>query len=225
MHLQDRAAYFSGVLRNDWTSSVDARRPIQIEESSIGVSSESRGMDTGRMESPPSVPGKNKGKRLAEDESAQKKRKTAATAPRKPGGISLDDDQTNRTRRTAVFDWSDDDEILMNPPSSTKGPLLYPRTEQQTGVGEEVLEAPTRRVPKHRAEGISAQQTSEIPAMRAMEILGQQTKATPEQQTEPTPTKEEPRIPSPSTGVDPTAAPGGSGRHRRFKKLNRQTKP
>ena len=113
-------------------------------------------MDTGRMESPPPVPAKNKGKRPTEDEPAQKKRKIAATTPHKPGGISLDDDQTNRTRRTAVFDWSDDDEILMNPPSSTKGPLLYPRTEQQTGVGKEVLEAPTRRVPEHRAEGIIA---------------------------------------------------------------------
>ena len=173
--------YFSGVPRNDWSPSVDARRPIQIEESSVGVSSESRGMDTGRTESPPSVPAKNKGKRPAEDEPAQKKRKTAATAPCKPGGISLDDDQTNRTRRTAVFDWSDDDEILTNPPSSTKGPPLYPRTEQQTGVGEEVLEAPTRRFPEHRAEGIAVQQTSEIPAVRATEILGQQTTTALEQ--------------------------------------------
>ena len=115
--------------------------------------------------------------------------------------------------------------ILTNPPSSTKGPPLYPRTEQQTGVGEEVLEAPTRRVPEHRAEGIVAQQTSEIPAERSTEILEQQTTAAPEQQAEPRLTEEEPRIPPPSTGVDPTAAPGGSGRHRQFKKLNRQTKP
>ena len=89
--------------------------------------------------------------------------------------------------------------------------------EQQTGVGEEVLE--------HRAEGIAAQQTSEIPVEWVMEILGQQTTEALEQQTEPRPTEEEPRIPPPSTGVDPTAAPGGSGRHRQFKKLNRQTKP
>ena len=106
-------------------------------------------MDTGRMESPPPVPAKNKGKRPAEDEPTQKKRKIAATTPCKLGGISLDDDQTNRTRRTTVFDWSDDDEIRTNPPSSTKGPPLYPRMEQQTGVGEEVLEALTSRVPEH----------------------------------------------------------------------------
>ena len=89
--------YFLGVPRNDWPLSVDARRPIQIEESSVGVSSESGGMDTGRTESPPPVPTKNKGKRPAEDELAQKKRKTTVTTPHKPGGISLDDDQTNRT--------------------------------------------------------------------------------------------------------------------------------
>ena len=172
--------YFSGVLRNDWPPSVDARRPIQIEESSIGVSSDSEGMDTGRTESPPPMPTKNRGKRPVEDEPAQKKRKIAVTAPCKPGGISLDDDQTNRTRRTAVFDWFDDDEILMNPPLSTKGPPLYPRAEQQTGVGEEVLEAPIRRVLEHRVEGISVQQTTEVPAGRAMEVPEQQAEADPE---------------------------------------------
>ena len=107
-----------------------------------------------------------------------------------------------------MFDWSDDDEILTNPPSSTKGSPLYPRMEQQTGVGEEVLEALIRRVPEHRAEGIAAQQTSEIPAERATEILEQQTTAALEQQAKPRPTEEEPRIPPPSTGVDPAAAPG-----------------
>ena len=71
---------------------MDARRPVQIEESSVDVSSESGGMDTGRTESPPLVPAKNKGKRSIEDEQAQKKRKIAATAPRKPDEILLDDD-------------------------------------------------------------------------------------------------------------------------------------
>jgi len=80
-----------------------------------------------------------------------------------------------------VFDWSDDDEILMNPPSSPKGPPLYPRTEQQTSVGEEILEAPIRRVPEHRVEGIAAQQTSEIPTGRATEIPEQQMAAALEQ--------------------------------------------
>ena len=53
-------------------------------------------MDTGQMESSPLVSVKIRGKRPAEDEPAQKKRKTAAAAPRKPGGISLDDDQASR---------------------------------------------------------------------------------------------------------------------------------
>ena len=124
-----------------------------------------------------------------------------------------------------MFDWSDDDEILMNPLPSMKEPPHNPRAEQQTGVGEEVCEAPTRRVPEHRAEGIATQQTSESPAERATEIPEQRTAAALEQQAEPRPTKEEPRIPPPSIEVDPTAVPGGSGWHRRFKKLNRQTKP
>ena len=97
IHSQDRAVYFSSVPRNDWPPSVDARRPVQIEESSVSVSLESGGMDTGRTESPPPVSVKTRGKRPAEDEPAQKKRKTAGTAPRKQGGISLDDDQTNQT--------------------------------------------------------------------------------------------------------------------------------
>ncbi|XP_066365278.1 uncharacterized protein [Miscanthus floridulus] len=182
-------------------------------------------MDTGRTESPPPVSAKTQGKRPVADEPAQKKRKTAATAPRKPGDISLNDDQTNRARRTAVFDSSDDDEILMNPPPSTKGPPRNPRVEEQTRVGKEVHEALTRRVPEQRAEGIAAQQTSEIPTGQAMEVPEQQTEADPERQAKPRLTEEEPRIPPPSTGVDPVATPGGLGRHRWFKKLNHQTKP
>ena len=80
-----------------------------------------------------------------------------------------------------MFDWSDDDEILTNPPLSTKGPPRNPRIEEQTGVGEEVREAPTRRVPEQRAEGIAVQQTAEIPTGRATEIPEQQTAAALEQ--------------------------------------------
>ena len=99
-----------------------------------------------------------------------------------------------------------------------------PRTGEQPRVGEEVHEAPTRRVLEQQAEGISAQATTEIPTGRATEVPEQQMEKDPEQQAEPRPTEEEPRIPLPSTGVDPAAAPRGSGQHRRFKKLNRQTK-
>ena len=92
IHSQDRAVYFSGVPRGDWPPAVDARPPAQPEESSVGVSSESGGMDVGRTESPPPVSEKIWGKGPTEDELAQKKRKTAAAAPRKPGGILLGDD-------------------------------------------------------------------------------------------------------------------------------------
>ena len=124
-----------------------------------------------------------------------------------------------------MFDWSDDNEILTNPLLNTKGPSRNPRAEQQTRVGKEVHEALTRRVPEHRAEGIATQQMSKILTERAMKILEQQAAVASEQQVEPRPTEEELRIPPPSTEVNPTATPGGLGRHRRFKKLNRQTKP
>ena len=88
--------YFSGLPRGDWPPAVDARLPAQLEGSSIGVSSESRSTDVGRTESPPLISEKIWGKRPVKDEPAQKKRKTGAAAPHKPGGISLDDDQTNR---------------------------------------------------------------------------------------------------------------------------------
>ena len=58
---------------------------------------ESRGVDAGRMESPPLVSEKVQGKRAAVDEPAQKKRKTAGAAPLKPGDISLGGDRTTRT--------------------------------------------------------------------------------------------------------------------------------
>ena len=61
-------------------------------------------------------------------------------APIKPGGISLGDDQTTRTRRTTVFDWSDDDEAPTDPPLSTKEPLCSTPMGNQTRGGEEVPE-------------------------------------------------------------------------------------
>ena len=61
-----------------------------------------------------------------------------------------------------MFDWSDDDEILMDPPPSMKEPPCSPRAGEQPGVGEEVCEAPTRKVPEQRAEGISTQHTTKV---------------------------------------------------------------
>ena len=82
-----------------------------------------------------------------------------------------------------------------------------------------------RKVLEQRADGVSAQQATEVPEGLAMEVPEQQAEANPEQQAERRSTEEELRIPPQSMRVDPAAVPGGSGRHCRFKKLNRQTKP
>ena len=74
------------------------------------------------------------------DESARQKRKTAAAAPLKLGSISLGGDQTTRTERTVVFEWSDDDEIPVTPPPSTEA-------EVQSKRGVEVPEQRVRAVP------------------------------------------------------------------------------
>jgi hypothetical protein len=57
-----------------------------------------------------------------------------------------------------------------------------------------------------------------------MGVPEQQAERAPERQSEQRSTVEESRPPPQSTGVDPTAAPGGSGKHRQFKKLSHQTK-
>ena len=64
----------------------------------------------------------------------------ATIAPLKLGGISLGGDQTTRTRRTVVFEWSDDDEILVAPSPSTEAPLHSTHAEEQAKRGKEVLE-------------------------------------------------------------------------------------
>ena len=96
----------------------------------------------------PPVSDKVWGKRAATDELARKKRKTAGVAPRKPGDISLGDDQTTRMRRIVVFDWSDDDEVPMAPPPSTKEPPHSTCSEDQSRGGKEVPEQQPREVPK-----------------------------------------------------------------------------
>ena len=62
--------YFSGVLRGDWPPEVDARPLAQLEESVVGTSSESGGMDAGQTKSSPLVSEKARGKRAAVDEPA-----------------------------------------------------------------------------------------------------------------------------------------------------------
>ena len=113
--------YFSGMPRSDWPKGVDARPLPQPEEETISISSES----------PSPMSEKIWGKRAAVDKPTQKKRKMASAAPLKSGGISLGGDQTTWTRRTVVFEWSDDDEVLVAPPPSTKAPLRSTRVEEQ----------------------------------------------------------------------------------------------
>ena len=84
--------YFSGVRRGDWLRGVDARPPAWSKEDAASAPSKSRGTDAGRTESSPVVTEKIRGKRAAADEPAQKKRKMAAAAPLKLGGISLGGD-------------------------------------------------------------------------------------------------------------------------------------
>ena len=64
--------------------------------------------------------------------------------------------------------------------------------------------------------GVPEQQAEVNPEQRADKVL--------ERQAKQRPTVEEARPPSQSTSVDPTAAPGGSAGHHRFKKLYRHTK-
>jgi len=132
--------YFSGVPRGDWPREVDARPPARPKEDAASALSEFRGTNAGRTESLPPVSEKVQGKRAATDEPARKKRKTAAAGPLKPGGISLGGDQTTRTRRTAVLEWSDDDKTLVAPPPSTEAPPRSTHVEEQARRGEEVPE-------------------------------------------------------------------------------------
>ena len=78
------------------------------------------------------------GKRAAADELAWKKRKMVGAAPLKPGDISLGGDHTTQTRSTAMFEWSDDDEVPVAPPPSTKAPARSTCVEEQSRGGEEV---------------------------------------------------------------------------------------
>ena len=118
--------------RSDWPKAVDARPTTQPEEGAVSTSSESGGAGAGRTESPPPVSEKVRGKRAAQDEPARKKRKMAGVAPRKPGGISLGDDQTIRTQSAAMSEWSDDDGALVAPLSSTEAPPCNSRMEVQS---------------------------------------------------------------------------------------------
>ena len=88
-----------------------------------------------------------RGKKAATDEPTQKKRKMAGAVPRKPGGISLGGDQTTWTWSAAMSEWSDDDEVPVAPPPSTKAPPRNTRLEEQLKGGEGVPEQQAIGVP------------------------------------------------------------------------------
>ena len=82
-----------------------------------------------------------------------------------------------------------------------------------------------REVPEQWTSEVPAQQMTGVPEQQVEGKLEQQAERALEHQAEQRLTMAEPRPPPQNMGVDPMAAPGGSDRHRRFKKLNRQTKP
>jgi len=103
-----------------------------------------------------------------------------------------------------VLEWSDDDKDQSAPPPST-------------------TEVPADSVaPKHRAGESYGRATADASAMQSTEAPEQRTEGgASEHQEERQPAAEAQES---SHKADQAAAPGGSGRHRRFKKINRKTK-
>ena len=115
-----------------------------------------------------------------------------------------------------MFKWSDDDEVLVAPPPSTKAPPRNMRAAVELRRSEEVPEqrAMGVRVPKQQARGVLERQVERVSEWQTKRVL--------EQQAERRPMVEKVGPPPQSTGVDPTAVPGGSSRQRRFKKVYQQ---
>ena len=132
---------------------------------------------------------KVRGKRPAVDEPAQKRIKTASSHAHKPGGISLGEDRAVRPPRTAVLEWSDDDEDQSAPPPNT-------------------TEAPADSVaPKHRAGESHGLATADASVLQSTEAPEQRTEGgATEHQEERQPAAEAQES---SHKVDQAAAPGG----------------
>ena len=188
--------------RADWPKGVDIRRPLQSKEEEQSTSSDS----------PSPASKKIRRKRLAVDEPVQKRRKTASSIAPKTGGVTLGEDRTALPRRNAVLEWSDDDEDQAAHPPSTKEPSMDAEApEQQTG-----------RSYVRAMIDVPAAQTTKVPEQHEGIAVEQHTEAAPGDQAEGHPIVEEQES---SHQADQIAALGGSGRHRRFKKFNRKTKP
>ena len=110
-----------------------------------------------------------------------------------------------------MLEWSDDDEDQSAHPPSTK----EPSTDAEA--------------PEQQARRSYVRATTEVPAAQTTKVPEQQEGITAEQHTEGAPGHQAERHPAieeqeSSHQADQVAAPGGSGRHRRFKKFNRKTK-
>ena len=187
--------------RANWLKGVDIRRPLQPKEEEPSTSSDS----------PSPVSEKIRGKRPAVDEPVQKRRKTASSTTPKTGGVTLGEDRTTQPRRNAVLEWSDDDED----PATHAPSMKAPSTDAET--------------PKQQARRSYVWATTEVPATQTTKVPEQQEGITVEQHTEGAPGHQTERHPvveeqESSHQADQAAAPGGSGRHRRFKKFNQKAK-
>ena len=103
----------------------------------------------------------------------------AAAVPPKPGGISLGGDQTTRTRRAAVLEWSDDNEDPVAPPPNMQAPPRSTRVEEQSRESVEVPGQQAREFPK--------QQTIEVPTGQATGVPEQQAEVNPERRADEAP--------------------------------------
>ena len=62
-----------------------------------------------------------------------------------------------------VFEWSDNDEVLVAPPPSMKVPPRNTRVEEQSMGGEEVPQQQAMGVPEQQARGAPERQAEEVP--------------------------------------------------------------
>ena len=115
-----------------------------------------------------------------------------------------------------MIEWSDDDEDPVDILSSVQTSSHNTRVEEQSGGAE--------KVPEQQTIENTAEWATVVPKQHMEANLERWAEENLEQQAEQRPNLEETRPLPPSMRIDPTAAPGGSSGHRRFKKVHRQTK-
>ena len=111
-----------------------------------------------------------------------------------------------------MLEWSNDDENQTAHRPSTKEP----------SKGAEVPEQQARESHTQAMTEVPAVQTAGVPQQQGGITAEQHTEEASGHQAEQQPSIEEQEL---SRQADRAVVPGGSGRHRRFKKLNRKTKP